>query len=305
MKKHLIIASLLTMGLALNAQNKIEEFVTSPEGVMYKIEKANPDGQRVKEGDLVIGKYAIYYGDTLVFNGFRKPSQPMFPVNKENNVFKGDLIDGLRLMHCGETTVFAFDKDTMVKYPTGLNKNIQAQYIFYRVQIDSVTTIAEYQRQQQQEIMAKQKEADSMRVIESKMIEDYLTENNWDKKTVEGIFVKHLVSGKGAKVKNGDVVKINYTGQLLDGKVFDTSLESVAKENNKYYPSRNYEPLEFKIGEGRMIRGFEIAARQLSKGGKAVVLLPSYLAYGDRDMGDIKPYSPLLFTVELVDISTK
>ncbi|MDY6403745.1 MAG: FKBP-type peptidyl-prolyl cis-trans isomerase, partial [Bacteroidales bacterium] len=83
---------------------------------------------------------------------------------------------------------------------------------------------------------------------------------------------------------------------------FDSSLEDVAKENGLYNSARKYEPIEFQLGAGQMIRGFEIAAHQMSKGTKAMVLIPSSLAYGDRDMGIISPYSPLIFTMEVVDI---
>lgn len=82
-------------------------------------------------------------------------------------------------------------------------------------------------------------------------------------------------------------------------------MENIAKENNLYNPKRPYEPLEFQIGAGQMIPGFEIAAKQMNKGSKYIVLLPSNLAYGDRDMGVIAPYSPLIFTMELMDIATK
>ncbi len=302
MKKNILLTLCISSIMMLNAQNKIEDFATSNNGVMYKIEKANPEGQRLKEGDVVIGRFAVYYGDTLIFDGMRNPAQPLFPVTQQNNMFKGDLIDGLKLMHQGETTMFAFSKDTMAKYPTGISKDLKVDYVFYRVSVDSITTIAELQRQEQEQRNLARLKADSLKDIEASLIADYIKNNDWSRKSVDGIFVKHLQSGKGSKAKDGDKVKINYTGQLLDGTVFDTSIETVAKQHNKYNSARKYEPLEFTIGKRQMIPGFEIAAKQLNKGGKAIVLIPSELAYRDRDLGEIKPYSPLLFTIELVDI---
>lgn len=296
MKRKIFSALLLGAALGVNAQNNIEDFATSSDGVKYKIEKINQEGQRVKEGDLVIGRFSIYYGDSLVYNGMNRPSAPVFPVVKQNHIFNGDLIDGLKLMHVGDITTFAFEKDTMVKYNTGVPKDITAKYVFYKVRVDSVTSLAEMEK-------AEREQAEQYRQKETSLIEDYLTKEGWNKQKTDGIYVKHLQKGTGAKAKNGDKVKIHYIGQLLDGTYFDTSVESVAKENNLYNAQRPYEPLEFKVGAGQMIRGFEAAARQLSKGGKAIVLIPSELAYGARDMGIIKPYSPLLFTIELVDIS--
>ena len=295
MKRKILAALVLGTFFGANAQNDIEQFAVSNEGVRYKIEKINMDGQRVQEGDLVYGRFSVYYGDTLIYNGMNQPSQPMFPVINQNHIFGGDLIDGLRMMHTGDITIFAFPKDSMIAYNTGVPKNTQADYVFYKVTVDSVKNLAQLQREEQQKAMQAQME-------ESKIINEYITKNNWNGATVEGIYVKHIKKGTGAKAKNGDKVKIHYTGQLLDGTYFDTSVESVAKENNLYNSGRKYEPLEFVIGQGQMIRGFEIAARQLNKGGKAIVILPSNLAYGSRDMGIIKPYSPLMFTIELVDI---
>ena len=68
------------------------------------------------------------------------------------------------------------------------------------------------------------------------------------------------------KAKNGDTVKVHYTGKLDDGRVFDTSV--------------NREPLEFKIGGGQVIPGFENAVIDMSKGENNTVTIPSDEAYG-------------------------
>jgi len=69
-----------------------------------------------------------------------------------------------------------------------------------------------------------------------------------------------------AKVKNGDSVKVNYTGKLEDGTVFDTS--------------DNKEPLEFKVGEGKLIKGFEAAVIGMEPGEEKTVQIPANEAYG-------------------------
>jgi len=69
-----------------------------------------------------------------------------------------------------------------------------------------------------------------------------------------------------AKVKNGDSVKVNYTGKLEDGTVFDTS--------------DNKEPLEFKVGEGKLIKGFEAAVVGMEPGEEKTVQIPANEAYG-------------------------
>ena len=69
-------------------------------------------------------------------------------------------------------------------------------------------------------------------------------------------------------VKKGDKVKVDYIGKLESGEVFDTSIESVAKEEGIYTPERPYEPLEFTVGEGQLIEGFEEAILDMNVGTK-------------------------------------
>lgn len=295
MKKSLLLCALSFIYFSSMAQNIPQGFTKTSSNIIYKVEKINPTGQQVEENSLIFGAFSIAFNDSIVMNGLNRKSlkEPVFLVSKQNNMFKGDLMDGLLLMRSGEEYTFAFPKDSMAKiqrFPEGFEG-----WVYYRVRVDSVCSYDIFMKE-------KQMQADSLKKIEQERISSYLEENNWENKDIEGIYYKELVKGVGEKAKNGDKVKVNYTGQLLDGKVFDSSLEDVAKENGLYNPARKYEPIEFTLGAGQMIRGFEIAARQMSKGTRAMVLIPSSLAYGNRDMGTISPYSPLVFTMELVEI---
>jgi FKBP-type peptidyl-prolyl cis-trans isomerase len=110
------------------------------------------------------------------------------------------------------------------------------------------------------------------------------------------------VSSSGHKPALGDTVFVNYTGKLLNNLVFDTSIETVARANNIFNSNRTYEPLEFIIGRGMVIPGFEFGVFNIEKGDKASVIMPSLYAYGAQGNGGIPPNSPLLFELELVDI---
>lgn len=83
-------------------------------------------------------------------------------------------------------------------------------------------------------------------------------------------------------VKNGDTVKVDYVGWEKDGKVFDTSIESEAKKAG--LPARpSYEPLEFQVGAGQMIAGFDKAVVGMKVGEEKTVTLPPAEAYGERN----------------------
>lgn len=87
-----------------------------------------------------------------------------------------------------------------------------------------------------------------------------------------------VIVNKGAKV--GDLVAVDYVGTLEDGTVFDTSVESVAIQSGLADSRRTYEPLEFTIGGGGLIKGFDNAAIGMKTGQTKKVILQPEEAYG-------------------------
>ena len=106
-----------------------------------------------------------------------------------------------------------------------------------------------------------------------------------------GLQYQVLVKGEGEVPQATDRVKVNYEGRLIDGTVFDAS----ARHGN--------EPAEFTPQQ--VIKGWTEALTMMPVGSKWRLFIPSDLAYGDRDQGQIKPYSTLIFDVELVEIVKK
>ncbi len=80
--------------------------------------------------------------------------------------------------------------------------------------------------------------------------------------------------------KNGDTLKVNYTGKLENGEIFDTSIEEVAKEAGIFSPEREYQPLTIKLGFGQVIPGFEKALMGMKEGEKKEVVIPPEEGYG-------------------------
>lgn len=88
-------------------------------------------------------------------------------------------------------------------------------------------------------------------------------------------------SGDNATVvKEGDQVSVDYTGRLENGTVFDTSVKDVAIENGVYNPSRDYQPIEFTVGAGQMIKGFDSGVVGMAVGEEKTLTLPPEDAYG-------------------------
>lgn len=105
--------------------------------------------------------------------------------------------------------------------------------------------------------------------------------------TESGLKYKDIKEGKGAAVKAGDVVTVDYTGSLDNGKVFDSSKK----------PGRT--PFSFKVGTGQVIKGWDEGLQGMKAGGVRDLKIPPELGYGDQDMGVIPPNSTLHFKIEL------
>lgn len=105
--------------------------------------------------------------------------------------------------------------------------------------------------------------------------------------TASGLQYEIIKEGNGPRPTFTDKVRVHYTGTLIDGTVFDSSVE-------------RGEPAEF--GVGQVIKGWTEALQLMPVGSKWKLYIPYDLAYGTRDNGQIKPYSMLIFEVELLDI---
>ena len=105
------------------------------------------------------------------------------------------------------------------------------------------------------------------------------------------LIIEDIKIGNGPSPKTGDTISVHYTGWLTNGKKFDSSLD-------------RKQPLEFQIGVGQVIKGWDQGVITMKVGGKRKLTIPPELAYGNRNVGNglIPPNSTLIFEVELLKI---
>ncbi len=155
----------------------------------------------------------------------------------------------------------------------------------YKVEIIDVIDKADYKEM-------KRKEADAIKNAEIVAITKYINENDFPAEPVtkSGLYYQQTEKGSGAKVKTGDKVLVHYTLYLLDGSKVDSSHD-------------RGEPLEFIVDKSSMIQGWHEGIKLMNVGEKGKLLVPSKLGYGERQRSEqLKPYTPLLFELEVVEI---
>ena len=120
-------------------------------------------------------------------------------------------------------------------------------------------------------------------------IERVITDLNLPcRKLTNGLSIITIEKGNGSAVNDGNTVTIDYTASFIDGTVFDSSIE------------RN-ETFSFKLGQKQVIEGLEEGVKNLKIGDHALLIIPFNLAYGDKKMKMIPPFSTLIFEIKIIN----
>ena len=285
----------------------IEYKVFKNEGGKYNSRDINADGDATYKDR--IGKIMALHveyrtgKDSVLFNS--RKQQLGFPVrvplDSVRKAQKGGLEEAISLLQPGDSAVFRFNVDTIFAksfrqpVPPFMQKAGKTMTMF--VKVDKIQSrdeaMADVQKMQVEQQQKMQVYAKQQLKKDDVVLQDYIKKNNLNaQKDTSGVYYVVTQAGTGAKPKAGQIVSVQYKGTLLDGKEFDSS----AKGNGG-------KPIEFPIGVGQVIPGWDKAIPLLNKGSKATILIPSSLAYGQRGAGANIPADAVLrFDVELVDV---
>ena len=307
----------------------IEYKIFKKVGTSYERREIGPDGDptyKDRVGKFLLGNMQYRTGKDSVLQNTRRDVGMPVPLPLQELKQKGMPDEALSMLQPGDSGVFRFQVDSLIKPKSGqpvpkflknggnvvqmfvstTNKLItqteaqamqpELQKRAQAAQMKQRMASPEYAKQMQAQKDAQAK-AMAVPAVQAQLkkddavLQEYIKKNGLTvQKTASGVYYQILKPGTGATPKAGQTVSVNYNGTLLSGKQFDSS-------------DKAGKPIDFPIGQGAVIPGWDEGIALLNKGSRAVLLIPSSLAYGTRGAGaDIPADAPLRFEVELVDI---
>jgi FKBP-type peptidyl-prolyl cis-trans isomerase FkpA len=267
------------------------------------------DGVMAKAGEIRVLNFLLKDGKDSVINDSKKNPMPVM-LQHQDSVPKGDMVtEVIQLLSKGDSVTFTVSAKNLFQggpYPPEVDST--SVFKFFMGVTDIVTQ--DQARELQSAAIAKQNEQamleESVQLAkDTTTIDEYLKSKSIvAQKTESGLRYVLTKLGKGENAKQGQTVKVNYTGFLLDGTCFDSSIESVARANNVFNQQRMpYEPMEATIGQQGLAQGWQEAITLMNKGSKLTVYIPSPLGFGPQRRSEIIGENAILvFDLELVEI---
>lgn len=268
-------------------------------GIKYEFIEHGTGDLPPHNGFLMINIAYLDSIETILFSSDQQGGSIPFKYDTASFSKNASIEECFSLIGNGDSVNFIVEADSfyMNSFGRPAPPNLAGSKMAIRIGVDKIFTEEEF-KSYNMALLRERIDA------EADTINAYLKANGINaEQTEEGLYYEIIEEGTGATPENGQQVRVNYTGYVLDGTVFDSSIEEDAKEAGLYNPNRPYEPYPFTLGVGEVIQGWDIGIALLKEGGKAKLIVPSPLAYGTRVRSNIiQANSILVFDVELVEI---
>lgn len=286
MKLRLLMFVVVGSLLAIACGNDKNGFKKAGSGLEYKFIKENPNSALPTIDQVVILNIEITTekGDVL-FSSAESGRKYLKKLNAPSHP-GGSFEDAIAMMHQGDSAVFRIDAYNYYTYTEKLerlpDKVKKGDKLIFNIGLVEILSSTRYD-----DVLTDQYHKDE--ATEMQLLSDYLKRTNITGSALpSGLYYIEQHAGKGKQAVKGRKVKVHYTGTYIDGSVFDTSLDK--------------SPIQFTLGNGEVIDGWEEGLLLMKEGGKARFIIPSKLAYGDKGKNEILPYTTLIFDVELISV---
>ncbi|MES2880834.1 MAG: FKBP-type peptidyl-prolyl cis-trans isomerase [Bacteroidota bacterium] len=302
------ILATATIALAISACNNVD-FKKTSNGVPYKI-FGNNKGDSIAINQIVKFHYIQKTKDTVLGSTYTSGTPQYMQIQPANasapyTDLGATLSEVFRKAHKGDSIEMVVSVDSVLKqfpemgktgpFKKGSDITVTARILeVYKTQEEARVASdkdriagAEVADAQNLERAKKDTAFSNRMAIDNKIIDEHLAAKNIQAtKTPWGVYVQMITPGSGPKPAAGQFANLKYKGTSLAGAEFDAGM----------YP--------LQIGMGGSIKGFEEGAKQLGKGGKAIIYVPSLLAYGPQGSPPkIAPFQVLVFELEMLDIT--
>jgi len=301
-----LLSTISAIFFTLNSckQSKHKGFEQTDSGLFIANHRENESGKQPKVKDILYCHMKLFLkaeGDKKDSMLFDSESFPDFPggvkfIQISEPAFKGDIMEGLKLMHIGDSSSFIVSADSfflvsnkMKELPPGMKPG--SELLFHiglkdiQTEEETVKRLSELRGKASGEQKA---EMNKLEAEEAQAMLSYLERKKIaEKPTPSGLVYVETQKGNGPKPKVGQKVTVHYTGYLTNGKKFDSSFDHDA-------------PFTFTLGKGEVIGGWDEGIGMMNVGTSATFVIPSVLGYGSNGSGDIPPFAPLVFEVQLL-----
>ena len=282
MKKHAInnLLYLILFFFFFNACKR-DGFIISESGLHYTIHEAY--GKKKPVVGEIMYLHLVYRNskDSILFDSRKMGGN--FAIELMKPAFIGGMEEAFAMLGEGDSASFLINADSLydrvfhAARPSNINKG---EKLLFQVRLTKIVHAKDYAIQQK---IKKKKFSED----EDYNIRQYLARNNFFVKPLaNGLVYISFIEGKGKHPVTGNVVEVTYVGTFLTGEMFDSN----SKESG---------PLKFKMGSGTMIDSWEDGVSMMREGGKARIIIPSRLAYGEKGYGPIKPNTTIIYDIVL------
>jgi len=277
-----LLFTVLAISVLMSCQHDSFEDVN---GIKAQFFEKHPEAPQPQIGDVIqLSLYVADNDDSVIIDTRDMPDFKMLLHKTLTRVPTID--DAIRGMHVGAGALFWVDAESFFVVTKKMDlpkKYKQGDMLRFSVKLKDILTKKKFEQ------LRKEHEKPSEELEMSLLKRFLMNENIKEKPSPSGLYYLEQRKGTGAMPQVGDKVTIHYVGLFIDGQPFDSSYD-------------RGQPFTFTYGVGEVVQGLDEGLSHMKVGGKARLIIPSHLAYGNEQKGPIPPFSTLIFDVELIKI---